>query len=101
MKPISNTIKQKLQLFLNKCLKVIFRIFGPNTQQQSRSLDSHRGETHTEADRTEKIGVDRSYIEKEVRQYYKNGARVESPGLKKTWQNKKHVERHGPTGTKA
>ena len=44
------------------------------------------------------MGMDRSYIEKEAQQYYKNSARVESRGLKKLWQTKKHLQTHSPTG---
>ena len=47
------------------------------------------------------MGADLSYIEKETRQYDKNDARVKSKGLQKPWQTKKHLETHGPTGTKA
>ena len=46
--------------------------------EQRRSLDFHREGIQAETDQKEKMGVNRSYIPKEGRKYYKNGARKES-----------------------
>ena len=43
------------------------------------------GLSQREADQSVKMGVHQSHIEKEAQKYYKIGARVESPGLKKPW----------------
>ena len=52
---------------------------------------SHRGGNHTEAEQSEKMGVHHSHVEKEAQEYYKIGARVESPGIQETVVDQKAV----------